>query len=129
MNGLSEPLWAVEARNAAIANHCFTVGINRIGTETYPNSFTSGDGKSSHNDFGHFYGSSYIASPDGSRTPSLSRTNDGVIIAEIDLNMCQQIKDKWVFTMTGRHDLYAKLLTNFVKPDFEPQIVRKTKKE
>jgi len=37
VNGLSEPLWQVEARNAAIANHYFTVGINRIGTETYPN--------------------------------------------------------------------------------------------
>ena len=30
---LSEPLWPVEARNAAIANHAFTVGINRVGTE------------------------------------------------------------------------------------------------
>ena len=41
---LSEPLWAIEARNAAIANHCYTVGINRVGTEHYPNQFTSGDG-------------------------------------------------------------------------------------
>ena len=27
-----------------------------------------------HRDFGHFYGSSYVAAPDGSRTPGLSRT-------------------------------------------------------
>jgi hypothetical protein len=29
---LSEPLWFIEARNAAIANSYFTVGINRVGT-------------------------------------------------------------------------------------------------
>jgi hypothetical protein len=28
----SEPMWPIEARNAAIANHYFTVAINRVGT-------------------------------------------------------------------------------------------------
>lgn len=45
---LSEPLWPVEARNAAIANSYFVAGINRVGTETFPNEFTSGDGKPAH---------------------------------------------------------------------------------
>lgn len=45
VDGLSEALWPVEARNAAIANHVFTVGINRVGTEVFPNEFTSGNGK------------------------------------------------------------------------------------
>jgi beta-ureidopropionase len=44
IGGLSEPMWAIEARNAAIANHYFTVGLNRVGTEVFPNKFTSGDG-------------------------------------------------------------------------------------
>lgn len=35
VGALSEPLWPIEARNAAIANHCFTVAINRVGTETF----------------------------------------------------------------------------------------------
>lgn len=48
INGLSEPLWGIEARNAAIANHYFAVGINRVGTELYPQEFTSGDGKKAH---------------------------------------------------------------------------------
>ena len=69
VNGLSEALWPIEARNAAIANHVFTVGINRVGSEEFPNEFTSGDGKPAHKIFGHFYGSSYIAGPDGTRTP------------------------------------------------------------
>ena len=87
-------MWPIEARNAAIANSYFTCAINRVGTETFPRwvistrvsisidftwhffsrEFSSGDGKPAHKDFGHFYGSSYVAAPDGSRTPGLSRT-------------------------------------------------------
>ena len=128
INGLSEPLWGIEARNAAIANHYFTVGINRIGTEVYPNEFTSGDKKTPHKDFGHFYGSTYVAAPDGSRTPGLSRTNDGLLLTELDLNMCRQVKDKWLFTMTGRHALYADLLTRFSSQNFKPQIISRGEK-
>ena len=49
---------------------------------------------------------------------------DGVIIAEADLNLCQQVKDTWVFQMTARYKDYANLLAEYVKPDFEPQIVK-----
>lgn len=122
--GLSEHLWAVEARNAAIANSYFTCAINRVGSETFPNEFTSGDGKPAHKDFGHFYGSSYITAPDGTRTPSLSRVKDGLLIAEMDLNLCRQIKDKWGFTMTQRLDLYAESLNRAIQPNFEPQIIK-----
>ncbi|KHJ99645.1 hydrolase, carbon-nitrogen family [Oesophagostomum dentatum] len=45
VENLSEPMWAIEARSAAIANHCFTVPINRVGRELFPNEFTSGDGR------------------------------------------------------------------------------------
>ena len=45
---LSEPMWGVEARNAAIANSYFVGAINRVGTEHFPNAFTSGDGKPAH---------------------------------------------------------------------------------
>merc|ERR1712107_154617 len=100
------PMWPIEARNAAIANSYFTCAINRVGTETFPREFSSGDGKAAHKDFGHFYGSSYCACPDGSRTPGLSRTRDGVLVAEIDLNLQRQVRDKWGFAMTARLELY-----------------------
>ncbi|KNC73756.1 beta-ureidopropionase, partial [Sphaeroforma arctica JP610] len=95
VGALSEPLWSVEARNAAIANGYFSVAINRVGSEHFPNSFTSGDGKPAHKDFGHFYGSSYVACPDGSRTPSLSRVHDGLLVTEVDLNLIRQVRDTW----------------------------------
>mmetsp|Transcript_6332 Transcript_6332/g.11432 ORF Transcript_6332/g.11432 Transcript_6332/m.11432 type:complete len:391 (-) Transcript_6332:116-1288(-) len=124
VGSLSEPMWAIEARNAAIANSYFVAGINRVGTEHFPNAFTSGDGKPAHMDFGHFYGSSYVAAPDASRTPSLSRCNDGLLIADMDLNLCQQVKDKWGFRMTARYDMYRDFFTRYCKPDFKPQVVK-----
>jgi beta-ureidopropionase len=124
VGALSEPLWSIEARNASIANSYFVGAINRVGTESFPNEFTSGDGKPAHKDFGHFYGSSYVANPDGSRTPGLSRVRDGVLVNEVDLNFCMNVKDKWCFQMTARYELYAEGLANYLKPDFQPQVIR-----
>jgi len=116
VDGLSETMWPIEARNAAIANSYFTVAINRVGTEVFPNEFTSGDGKPAHRELGHFYGSSYISGPDGSRTKGLSRSKDGLLIAEMDLNLCRQVKDAWGFLMTSRLDMYVKKLHELCQP-------------
>ncbi|KAK7088541.1 beta-ureidopropionase-like [Littorina saxatilis] len=121
---LSESFWPIEARCAAIANTYFTVAINRVGTEYFENEFTSGDGKPAHKDFGHFYGSSYVTGPDGSRTPALSRTRDGLLVTEMDLNLIRQVNDNWNFRMTQRLDMYAKEFTEAVKPDYKPPVVK-----
>ncbi|XP_039290721.1 beta-ureidopropionase isoform X2 [Nilaparvata lugens] len=123
VGALSEPLWGIEARNAAIANGYFTCAINRVGTETFPNEFTSADGKPAHKDFGHFYGSSYVAAPDGSRSPSLSRVQDGLLLADMDLNLCRQIKDFWGFQMTSRLPLYADSLSKVIDNNYKQQII------
>ncbi|KAF5810821.1 putative beta-ureidopropionase [Helianthus annuus] len=120
---LSEPMWPIEAQNAAIANSYFMGSINQVGTEVFPNPFTSGDGKPQHADFGHFYGSSHVSAPDASCTPSLSRNKHGLLISNMDLNLCRQLKDKWGFCMTARYELYADMLSRYVKLDFEPQVV------
>lgn len=121
--GLSEPIWPIEARNAAIANSVFTIGINRVGTEVFPNEFSSGDGRPAHRDFGPFYGSSYAAAPDGSRTPGLARDRDGLLVSQIDLNLTRQVRDKWGFQMTGRLDMYADFLAAYIEPGFRPDVV------
>lgn len=126
IGGLSEPLWGVEARNAAIANSYYTCAINRVGTEVFQNEFTSGNGQPAHKDFGHFYGSSYVTAPNGSRTHGLSRTRNGLLIAELDLNLCRQVRDVWGFQMTQRLDMYADLLKEAIKPDFKPQLIEKS---
>ncbi|KAJ9524672.1 hypothetical protein QJQ45_024240, partial [Haematococcus lacustris] len=124
VGALSEPLWPIEARNAAIANSYFVGAINRVGTEVFPNEFTSGDGQPAHKAFGHFYGSSYVAAPDGRRTPSLARNMDGLMVTDVDLNLCRQAKDRWGFAMTARYEMYADFFARYVKPDFKPQVIR-----
>lgn len=62
-------MWGIEARNAAIANSYFACAINRVGCETFPYEFTSADKKPAHKESGNYYGSSYVAAPDASRTP------------------------------------------------------------
>lgn len=119
----SEPMWSVEARNAAITNSYFVACTNRVGTENFEHEFTSGDGQPAHKDFGWFYGSAYVSAPDGSRTPSLTRLRDGLMVSEADLNLCRQMKDKWGFQMTSRMDEYASLLGEAVKEGFKPQVV------
>ena len=124
VGALSEPMWGIEGRNAAIANGVFTGNINRVGTETFPNEFTSANGQPAHKDFGPFYGSSYVACPDASRTPSLSRTKEGLLVTEVDLNLIRQIRDFWMLRMTARLDMYKDVLTEVTKPDFKPNIIK-----
>jgi beta-ureidopropionase len=124
VGALSEPMWPIEARAAAIFNSYFTINTNRIGTEWYPNAFTSGNGGAPHNDFGHFYGSSYVAAPDAARSTGLSRVRDGLLAVDIDLNQVRQIRDVWMLQITGRHALYAELLNRYVSNDFKPQVIR-----
>jgi len=124
VGALSEPMWGIEGRNAAIANGVFTGNINRVGTEHFPNEFTSASGQPAHKDFGPFYGSSYVACPDASRTPGLSRTKEGVLVTEVDLNLARQIRDFWMLRMTARLDMYAELLGRASKDDFKPDIIK-----
>ena len=60
--------------------------------------------------------------------PRLSRIRDGLLISEVDLNHCRQVKDVWGFQMTQRLEEYGKALTEAAKPGFKPQIIRDTGK-
>ncbi|KAJ0175252.1 hypothetical protein K1T71_009393 [Dendrolimus kikuchii] len=98
-----ESFWGIEARNAAIANGYFTCSINRVGTEIFTKIDNSKVKRS-------YYGSTYATAPNGHRTPGLSKVNDGLLIVEMDLNLCRQVKDQWGFNMTARLDMYAQEL-------------------
>jgi len=93
--------------------------------------------------FGYFHGASYSVAPNGSRTPGLSRVNEGLHITELDLNLCRQVGDAcghkvcsiaillrvikiiaiFIFQMNQRLELYGQKFLDASKPDFKPQIV------
>lgn len=91
-----------------------------------------------------------MAAPDGSRSPGLSRTRDGLLVVELDLNLNRQVSDRWsfkvrrctaprsgscntnssdpllvlCFQMTGRYAEYAEELADAIRPDFRPNLVK-----
>jgi len=121
--GINESTWAIETRNAAVANSFFACAVNRVGVETFPREFSCGDGLAAHRDLGYFYGSSYVASPDGSRTPGLGRLRDGVLLTQVDLNLCRQAREKWGLRMTQRLKLYADSFAKASRLDFKPEMI------
>lgn len=47
------------------------------------------------------------------------------MVADLDLNLCRQVRDKWGFQMTARYDIYAALLQRYESSiPFEQQIMR-----
>jgi hypothetical protein len=46
------------------------------------------------------------------------------MVAEVDLNHCRQVKDKWGFQMTQRLREYGDAITAAARHDFQPQVVR-----
>jgi beta-ureidopropionase len=73
---------------------------------------------------GPFYGSAYLATPEGERSVGLPRDKDGILICEIDLNQCRQSRDLHTFRMCQRLPLYAEGLANACKLDFKPQVIK-----
>ena len=121
--GLSENLWWTEQAANAVATSTFVGQINRVGTEIMPHAFTSGEIETGKGRF-DFYGTTMLTLPNGSRTPPLSRTRNGLLVAEVDLNLQQATRDKWCFNMTGRLGEYGELYCAAANdPNFEPQLV------
>lgn len=138
---VNEDWWHIEARSAAISHSYYTVALNRIGVERFRSENRGGEKV-----VGPFFGSSYITAPDGSRTKviecgywshakfkmsdfwchpqSLSRDRDGILYAELDLNMCQLVKKEMGFDQSQRWPEYIDNLMRAAHVSYEPQIIR-----
>jgi beta-ureidopropionase len=94
--GLSEYLWELEQPAHAVANGYFVGAINRVGHELPW-------------DIGEFYGKSYFANPRGKIIAQASRDKDEVLVADLDLEMIQQVRDTWQFYRDRRPETYETL--------------------
>lgn len=98
-NSLSERLWFAEGLNAAVSNAFFSVMVNRTGTESFD------DGSS----FSYF-GSNYVSSPYGYSTPHLPGDKEGLLITEIDLNDCRNVRKEFSIHRNRKLDIYINKL-------------------
>jgi len=94
--GLSQYLWKLEQPAHAVANGYFVGAINRVGTEAPWN-------------IGRFYGSSYFVDPRGNFLEVASEDNDEVIVADVDLDMIDEVRQTWQFYRDRRPDSYGPL--------------------
>jgi beta-ureidopropionase len=91
--GLSEYLWKLEQPAHAVANGYFVGAINRVGTEAPWN-------------IGEFYGQSYFVDPRGQFLAQASRDKDELVVAELNLDVIEEVRRTWQFFRDRRPDSY-----------------------
>ncbi len=96
--GLSEYLWELEQPAHAVANGYFVGAINRVGKEAPWQ-------------IGEFYGKSYFCNPRGKIVAQASRNRDEVVVADLDLDMIEQVRQVWQFYRDRRPESYRPLTT------------------
>ena len=94
--GLSEYLWELEQPAHAVANGYFIGAINRVGKEAPWN-------------IGDFYGKSYFCNPRGKIFAQASRDKDEVVVADLDLDMIQEVRTVWQFFRDRRPETYEEI--------------------
>jgi N-carbamoylputrescine amidase len=94
--GLSEYLWKLEQPAHAVANQFYVGAINRVGTEAPW-------------DIGEFYGQSYFCNPRGQIMVEGSRNQDEVVIADLDLDMIEEVRNTWQFFRDRRPESYTQI--------------------
>jgi len=94
--GLSEYLWKLEQPAHAVANQYFVGAINRVGSEAPWN-------------IGEFYGQSYFCNPRGQIMTEGSRDQDEVVVADLDLEMIEEVRNTWQFFRDRRPESYQSI--------------------
>src|SRR5438552_3966446 len=96
--GLSMHLWFIEQTAHAIANGYWVGTINRVGVEK-PWSI------------GEFYGQSYFCDPRGQFLVVGSRDQDELVVADMDLEKIQEVRNVWQFYRDRRPETYGAITT------------------
>ena len=94
--GLSQYLWEIEQPAHAVANQYFVGAINRVGREQPW-------------DIGKWYGSSYFCNPRGEMVAQAGEDEDEIVIADLDLDQIEEVRQVWQFFRDRRPDAYMAL--------------------
>lgn len=97
--------WTTVQRGHAVANGLPVVAVNRVGHEADPSGHTGGI---------QFWGSSFVAGPQGEILYRASATEEERRIVDIDLKRGEQVRRWWPFLRDRRIDGYGPILKRFV---------------
>jgi beta-ureidopropionase len=94
---LSQEAWPDETLDVMDPAGYFIGAINRVGTEAPWN-------------IGEFYGKSYLCDPRGKLVAQRPRDKDAVVVAELNLDLIEEVRSVWQFFRDRRPDAYGPLV-------------------
>ncbi len=95
--------WRTIQRGHAIANGVYVGAANRVGVEKLDSSSAGIE----------FWGQSFIADPQGKVIAQASVDKEEILVAEIDLNRIEYIRQNWPFLRDRRIDAYEGIQERF----------------
>ena len=98
--------WTTVQRGHAVANGLPVVAVNRVGYEPDPSQQTDGI---------QFWGSSFVAGPQGELYYRASDNEEESVIVNIDLDHSEDVRRWWPFLRDRRIDAYGDLTKRFRK--------------
>lgn len=97
--------WMIVQRAHAVANGLPVVTVNRVGHEVDPSGMTNGI---------LFWGSSFVAGPQGELLYEAPETKEACAIVEIDMKRSEQVRRWWPFLRDRRIDCYQDLTRRII---------------
>lgn len=97
--------WMIVQRAHAVANGLPVVTVNRVGHEVDPSGMTKGI---------LFWGSSFVAGPQGELLYEAPETKEACAIVEIDMKRSEQVRRWWPFLRDRRIDCYQDLTRRII---------------
>lgn len=97
--------WTTVQRGHAVANGLPVVAVNRVGFEPDPSKQTNGI---------QFWGSSFVAGPQGELLYRAPDNKEALALVDIDLQHSEQVRRWWPFLRDRRIDQYGDLLKRFI---------------
>ena len=97
--------WTTVQRGHAVANGLPVIAVNRTGFEPDPSGQTNGI---------QFWGSSFIAGPQGEFLYRASINSEEVAVVDIDMKRCENVRRWWPFLRDRRIDEFAPLTQRYI---------------
>ena len=97
--------WQTVQRGHAVANGLPVIAVNRVGHEPDPSGQTNGI---------QFWGTSFVAGPQGEVIYEASTDEEESIIVELDMDHSEQVRRWWPFLRDRRTDEYQNILKRYI---------------
>ena len=97
--------WQTVQRGHAVANGLPVIAVNRVGYEPDPSGATEGI---------MFWGSSFVAGPQGEILYEASENEEESIVIDIDLERSENVRRWWPFLRDRRIDYYGDITRRFI---------------